>query len=181
MRAEGAGRIAGDATPRLVQLIGDVHNVVIRGLPISSTVALMEERLRPHLGAADLLTPAQCEGDSTGYRQHVLYAGPNSLFSVVALVWLPGQRTPVHDHLAWCVTGVHRGEEHEQRYRLAARTAELVAAEKVVNRAGDVCGFSPPGDIHRVWNAGADKAISIHLYGVDVVARGSSVRRVYSP
>ncbi|KOG86580.1 cysteine dioxygenase, partial [Streptomyces varsoviensis] len=55
----------------------------------------------------------------------------------------------------------------------------LVATEDVVNEQGDVCGFAPPGDIHRVWNACGDKAISLHIYGADIARLGSSVRRVY--
>jgi 3-mercaptopropionate dioxygenase len=42
-----------------------------------------------------------------------------------------------------------------------------------------VSGFAPPGDIHRVRNAGARTAISIHIYGTDVSRIGSSVRRDY--
>jgi 3-mercaptopropionate dioxygenase len=44
---------------------------------------------------------------------------------------------------------------------------------------GDVSGFAPPGDIHRVRNSGEDTAISIHIYGTDVSRIGSSVRRYY--
>jgi len=42
-----------------------------------------------------------------------------------------------------------------------------------------VCGFAPPGDIHRVWNAGTGRAISLHVYGADISRLGTSVRRVY--
>ena len=35
----------------------------------------------------------------------------------VAAAFRPGQRTAVHDHIAWCVVGCI-GEEHETRYRL---------------------------------------------------------------
>jgi 3-mercaptopropionate dioxygenase len=42
-----------------------------------------------------------------------------------------------------------------------------------------VGGFAPPGDIHRVRNAGGQSAISIHIYGTDVSRIGSSVRRYY--
>jgi 3-mercaptopropionate dioxygenase len=48
-----------------------------------------------------------------------------------------------------------------------------------VNRVGDVAGFAPPGVVHRVRNAGAEVAISIHVYGTDVTRIGSNVRRYY--
>jgi len=161
--------------------VDGVREAVGRGLPPDVTAYLVGERLAPYLGSPDLLTPAQREGHPDRYRQHVLHAEPDGSFSVVALVWLPGQRTGVHDHVSWCVTGVHEGEEHERRYRLVpdGPASRLVAMEDVINPQGAVCGFAPPGDIHRVWNACGTKAISIHVYGADIVRLGSSVRRVY--
>jgi hypothetical protein len=44
---------------------------------------------------------------------------------------------------------------------------------------GDISGFAPPGDIHRVRNTSDEIAISIHDYGTDVTRIGSSVRRFY--
>ncbi|MFI1676668.1 cysteine dioxygenase [Streptomyces sp. NPDC020607] len=175
---------AARTTERLDTLVADVREAVGRGLPPDLTAYLVGERLAPHLGSADLLTDEQREGDPERYRQHVLHAEHDGSFSIVALVWLPGQRTSVHDHVSWCVTGVHEGEEQERRYRLVPAAgpggaARLVATEDVVNPQGSVCGFAPPGDIHRVWNACGTLAISIHIYGADIARLGSSVRRVY--
>lgn len=174
---------AGRTTTRLAALISEVREAVGLGLPPDPTAYLVGERLAPHLGAADLLAAGQRTSDPETYRRHLLHAEPDGSFSVVALVWLPGQGTPVHDHVAWCTTGVHTGAEHERRYRLVpscdGSAARLVATEDVVNPQGAVCGFAPPGDIHRVWNAGTDVAISLHVYGADVSRLGTSVRRVY--
>ncbi|MBB1245889.1 cysteine dioxygenase, partial [Streptomyces durbertensis] len=109
-------------TQRLGTLVAALREVADRGLPPEATARLVGERLAPHLGAADLLTDRQCATDPTSYRQHVLHAEPDGGFSLVALVWLPGQRTSVHDHVSWCVTGVHEGVEHETRYQLAPAT-----------------------------------------------------------
>ncbi|MFG2755365.1 cysteine dioxygenase [Streptomyces wuyuanensis] len=169
------------ATARLRSLVAEIRETVNRGLPPEPTAYMVAERLLPHLGRTDLLTDAQCEGDPGNYRQHVLHAEGDGGFSVVALVWLPGQRTPVHDHVSWCVTGVHRGEEHERRYRLVPHgpTARLVATGDVVNPAGTVAAFAPPGDIHLVSNSGTDLAVSLHVYGADIARLGTSIRRVY--
>ncbi|AXK33164.1 cysteine dioxygenase [Streptomyces armeniacus] len=171
-------------TERLSALVADVREAVGRGLPPDVTAYLVGEKLAPHLGAADLLTAEQYEGDAERYRQHLLHSEDDGSFSIVGLVWLPGQETPIHDHVSWCVTGVHQGEEHERRYRLVpaggdGEPARLVATEDVVNPQGSVCGFAPPGDIHRVWNGCRQKAVSLHLYGADIARLGSSVRRVY--
>jgi len=34
------------------------------------------------------------------------HAEPDCSFSVTAMVWRPGQVTPIHDHVTWCVLGV---------------------------------------------------------------------------
>jgi predicted metal-dependent enzyme (double-stranded beta helix superfamily) len=97
----------------------------------------------------------------------------------VALVWRPGQVTPIHDHVTWCVFGVIQGVEWEELFELDEQGSCLVEAGYQVNETGEVSGFAPPGDIHRVRNAGDVTAISIHIYGTDVARIGSSVRRYY--
>ncbi|MEU0664388.1 cysteine dioxygenase family protein [Streptomyces lavendulocolor] len=172
---------AGPTTDRLRALVTAIRGTVDRGLPPGPTSRLVAERLAPHLGAPDLLTPEQCEPDPARYRQHVVHAEPDGSFSVVVIVWLPGQATPIHDHVAWCATGVHLGEEHERRYQLVpdGSSARLLATEDVVNRAGEVAALAPPGDIHRVRNDGDGTTLSLHVYGADITRLGTSVRRLY--
>lgn len=69
--------------------------------------------------------------------------------------------------------------ECEELFALEDHRTWLVEAGYRVNRTGDVSGFAPPGDIHRVRNGGDFTAISIHIYGTDVSRIGSSVRRYY--
>ncbi|WP_425578338.1 cysteine dioxygenase [Streptomyces albiaxialis] len=146
--------------------------------------ARVAERLRPFLSDPALLTAGQREGAPDGYRQHLLHVeseppagSAGAVFSLVALVWLPGQETPVHDHVAWCATGVYEGCEDERRFRSAS--GELEEAGRRTNRAGDVSSLAPPGDIHLVRNPGPGRAVSLHVYGADLGRLGTSVRRVY--
>jgi 3-mercaptopropionate dioxygenase len=135
-------------------------------------------RLAPLLREEGWLAPEYQEGSRDGYRQHLLHVSECRRLSVVALVWLPGQRTPIHDHVAWCVVGVHRGEEHEVRYRLV--DGHLVEDGHTVGPCGEVTVLTPPGDIHAVVNDGTAVAASLHVYGADLRQRGTSVRRCYS-
>ncbi|MCS0635841.1 cysteine dioxygenase family protein [Streptomyces sp. LP05-1] len=168
-------------TVRLRALVAEIREAVDRGLPPGPTAQLVADLLTPHLGAPDLLLPEHHEGDPDRYRQHVLHAEPDGGFSLVALVWLPGQITPIHDHVAWGVTGVHQGAEYERRYRLVpdGPSARLVATEDVITRQGEASAFAPPGDIHRVHNGGTGTAVSVHVYGADITRLGTSVRRLY--
>ncbi len=85
----------------------------------------------------------------------------------------------IHDHVAWCVTGVLQGREYEEIFTLAGGRALSLAACHV-NPAGAVNGFAPPGDIHRVRNTGDTVAISMHVYGADISRLGNSIRREYT-
>jgi predicted metal-dependent enzyme (double-stranded beta helix superfamily) len=48
------------------------------------------------------------------------------------------------------------------------------------NPPGEVNGFAPPGDIHRIRNVGDETAVSLHIYGTDITRVGSSARRYYN-
>jgi 3-mercaptopropionate dioxygenase len=143
------------------------------------TAELVASELERHLPSPVILAPDQRAGDARTYRSHVLHSEPDGSFSIVALVWRPGQVTPIHDHVTWCVFGVIQGIEYEELFTLDGESGCLVEAGNSVNEVGDVSGFAPPGDIHRVRNAGDLTAISIHIYGTDVTRIGSSVRRDY--
>ena len=160
-------------------LVTATRAAVARDADWTGTAELVADALRRHLPAPDVLTDEQRLGDPDGYRTHLLHAEPDGSFSVVALVWRPGQVTPIHDHVTWCVFGVIQGVEHEELFVLDEDRGCLVPAGAGAGPVGEVSGFAPPGDIHRVRNIGRDTAISIHIYGTDVSRIGSSVRRSY--
>jgi predicted metal-dependent enzyme (double-stranded beta helix superfamily) len=165
--------------PGFEPLVRAIRGVVRAGADGDRTARRVAAELQRHLPSPDLLTAEQRLGDPDGYRSHVLHAEPDGSFSIVALVWRPGQATPIHDHVTWCVFGVIQGIEYEELFTLDEDRGCLVEAGSSMNRTGEVSGFAPPGDIHRVRNAGDETAISIHVYGTDVAKLGSSVRRSY--
>ena len=158
----------------LSELLGGIRTAVAARVSGSDTAQLVAEQLRRHLPSPDVLTAEQRLGSPDGYRSHTLHVEPGGSFSIIAVVWRPGQLTRIHDHLTWCVVGVIQGVEHEE---LFDRDLNLIGRSD--NHTGDVCGFAPPGDIHRVHNTASTTAISIHVYGTDVTRTGSSVRRFY--
>ena len=166
-------------------LVHPIRAAVRRGLAASlgwaKTADLVAGALRAGLPDPAAILPAPLRrGDPAGYQSHLLYAEADGTFSVSAMVWLPGQQTAIHDHVAWCVTGVLRGREYEEIFALADGGRALEVAARNVNPAGSVSGFAPPGDIHRVRNIGDDVAISMHVYGADISRLGNSIRREYT-
>ena len=159
---------------RLSPLVAGIRTAVDSDADWAETAQLVADQLRRHLPTPDVLTPEQRLGAPDDYSAHVLYVEPDGSFSIVALVWRPGQITRIHDHLTWCVFGVIQGVEHEELF-----DAELNLIGESDNDVGDVSGFAPPGDIHRVRNTADETAISIHVYGTDVSRVGSSARRYY--
>jgi 3-mercaptopropionate dioxygenase len=159
----------------LVERLDDAARSAGNDLATAEAVAAA---LAPFLGRPGLLTPEQEAGDPDRFRTHLLHVPADGAYSLVAAVWRPGQRTPIHDHVAWCVVGVHRGEEHEVRYRLV--DGHLVEDGHTVGPCGEVTVLTPPGDIHAVVNDGTAVAASLHVYGADLRQRGTSVRRCYS-
>ena len=157
-----------------------VRAEVRRGLDWQQTAERVAGALRGSLPDPTTILPAPLRrGDEACYQSHLLHAEPDGSFSIAAMVWLPGQQTPVHDHVAWCVTGVLQGHEHEEIFALTDDGGALRLLTRNENAAGTVSGFAPPGDIHRVRNTGTTVAISMHVYGADISRLGNSIRREY--
>ena len=165
--------------PGLTALATAVRAAVAERTNWADTAQLVASALERHLPSPSILTAEQRTGGPETYRSEVLHSEPDGSFSIVALVWRPGQVTPIHDHVTWCVFGVIQGVEWEELFELDEQGTHLLEAGYRVNETGEVSGFAPPGDIHRVRNAGDVTAISIHIYGTDVARIGSSVRRYY--
>jgi 3-mercaptopropionate dioxygenase len=161
-----------------VALIAAVRRAARRGTDWEHTANLVAGVLLDSLPGTDLLTAEQLRGDPTGYQTHLVHAEPDGSFSIAMMVWLPGQQTPVHDHVTWCVTAVIKGTEYEEIF--AWRDGSLEVVERRQNAPGTVSGFAPPGDIHRVRNSGSGVAVSMHVYGADLTRLGSSIRREYA-
>lgn len=168
-------------TAMLRELIASIRAVVQSESDAREIGTRVAELLPRYLGSDDLLTAEQMEPGVGCYRQHVLHVEPGGSFSIVSLVWLPGQSTAIHDHISWCVVGVHKGEEHETVYKRGGDDADphLVVTGETRNQAGSVAALVPPGDIHHVCNGGDCMAVSLHVYGADIGKLGSSIRRHY--
>jgi len=161
------------------ELVRAIRGATRRHADWQQTAEFAAAALRTQLPSADILTASERQGDHVGYRCHVLHSEPDGSFSITAMVWRPGQVTPIHDHVTWCVFGVVQGIEYEELYSLSPDGTCLVEVGRNQSRPGEVSGFAPPGDIHRVRNIGDGVAISLHVYGADITRLGSSVRRTY--
>jgi predicted metal-dependent enzyme (double-stranded beta helix superfamily) len=123
--------------------------------------------------AGNFLSAEHYRSDPQHYARNAIHVSPNDELSLFALVWLPGQWTPVHDHGCWGVVGVVRGMLEERSYMCA--TGEIVADSGIRLKRGGVLLLGPgsvssfvpnPDHIHRTGvAAGRETCVSLHLYG----------------
>ena len=123
--------------------------------------------------AETFLQPQHYRSDTVSYTRNLVYKAPDESLSLYALVWLPGQWTPVHDHGSWGVVGVVEGVLEERSYvrlspdRGADEGIELARGGIVLLRSGAVTSFVPNPDHIHVTGMPAERvrAVSLHLYG----------------
>ena len=133
-----------------------------------------ERLLKGLIANDDWLPDAFAAPSKDSYRQYLLYCDPLERFSIASFVWMPGHRTPIHDHTVWGLVGVMRGQECCEEFDLSVRKTNTHHSS-----AGEVDRVSPTvGDIHVVSNAGKEVAVSIHVYGANI---GAVRRHIYDP
>ena len=123
--------------------------------------------------AATFLQPEHYQSSSHGYSRNLIYDAPDESLSLYALVWQPGQWTPVHDHGSWGVVGVVEGVLEERSFvrqspdRGADRDIALARGGLVLLGPGAVTSFVPnPDHIHITGvPANRPRVLSLHLYG----------------
>lgn len=133
-----------------------------------------ERLLRELIRHDDWLPEAFAAPSPESYRQYLLYCDPLERFSVVSFVWMPGHRTPIHDHTVWGLVGVLRGVELCEEF-----SSSIQKINSHETMPGDVDRVSPSiGDIHVVSNGGTQTAVSIHVYGANI---GAVRRHTFDP
>ena len=170
--------VALDGAPcALDQLIAAV--TAAADAPLAECDSAVAAALRPFLARADLLDGRGCTPRAERYARHLLHADPASRFAILALVWTPGQASPIHAHRAWCAFGVHRGTLTESYFDPPTGDVAPVWRDDVKRLAGE-CGHDAAGPgVHRLANRQAADAVSIHVYGVAADAIETGVNRVY--
>lgn len=141
--------------------------------PADCVLALAPLMLDLIAQAGSFLEPRHYRGNPAGYTRNLVFDAPDASLSLYAIVWLPGQWTPVHDHGSWGVVGVLEGVLEERSYvrlspdRGADREIDLARGGTVLLSRGAVTSFVPNPDHIHVTGVPAERprAVSLHLYG----------------
>lgn len=175
-------------SPRMRAFIAKVDE--IRG-STADTGAIVRN-IEPHLAElmrdpdwlpVNFMEPKEDSGMGSGIGMWLLFRAGDGSLAFSSLVVPPGASTPVHDHLAWGLVGLYRGNQDEIVYtRTDDGTAEAVAHLETQDRRslipGDMYALLPESDIHEVTTTSALTSVSLHLLGND---NGCIWRHRYHP
>lgn len=164
-------------SPTLRCLVNDID----RAMHISpdSMPAAVKEALCKRSHLQTMLSEAQQQGSRTNYKRHLLYEDPMGRFSILSLVWEPGQKTPIHGHYTWCAYTILKGTMSEEQFVWSTgcenptflKCVSLISQQGAASHAGiDM--------MHCLANNGDEKAISIHVYGVEGQRVSTHVNRL---
>ena len=159
--------VSSDPITRLAQ---EIEEFAGEGLNDRKFIQAADPALRRLLDEKDFLPDEAKRTSDKSYARHLLHVDPKNRFCIAAMVWAPGQGTPIHDHDgSWGMIGMVRGKLEVVNF--FADEAEITTGEMDlrseaphVSSAGSeecVCGCA---DIHRVNNRFDEKAISVHIY-----------------
>jgi len=162
--------------------IADVQATIAAAASPEQACDALRPRFAELLADPDWL-PAEYRADAPdsgmggGIGQWLLYRAADQSLSLFSLVVPPGSETPIHDHLAWGLVGLYRGEQDEEIYARRDGALELVESRSLV--PGDFYALIPPrDDIHRVRTTSPDTSVSIHLLTNDT---GCVWRHAFDP
>ncbi len=155
---------------RLAEDLAGVHETGARERDFIRAAAAPLERL---LGAVSFLPLEAMRPSEESYARYLLYRDPKERFVVAAMVWKPGQGTPIHDHNgSWGLLGMVRGGLEVVNYFADAEIAEGEVTLRrdaphapLAGAPNAVCGCA---DIHAVCNRRDEVAVSIHIYPRDL-------------
>ena len=161
-------------------LVATVKTEIDAAASPEDAVAAIEPHFVELLARTDWL-PEQYQQDAPvsgmggGIGQWLLYRSADRSLCLFSLVVPPGSQTPVHDHGAWGLVGLYRGNQDEEFYRPEAGRLERLRQRPL--EPGDWYALFPPAhDVHRVRTTSAVTSVSIHLLANDT---GCVLRHLY--
>ena len=164
-----AGKVMELSKP-LAHLVAELEEIADRDIRGRAFVQAAQPALRRLLSERDFLPEWAKVPSSPKYARHLLHTDPQDRFCVAAMVWRPGQGTPIHDHDgSWGLIGMVEGSLEVVNYfsdQAVVRPGRTALRRDPPHTPGagaaqNVCGCA---DIHTVNNTVGETSVSVHIY-----------------
>ncbi len=138
---------------------------------VEATTSGVQKTLEELIGSGVIRLPADLrEHSEDRYARRLLYRSDELGYTVIAMIWGPGQGVPLHDHDGtWCVEGVLEGEIVVTPYELLEQRENdwhFRPSDTIYSHVGSAGSLIPPFEYHTIVNARTSgPAITIHVYG----------------
>jgi predicted metal-dependent enzyme (double-stranded beta helix superfamily) len=177
-------------TPSVRHFVGEVRAAIAAAADPAAAITAIRPTFEALLHDPAWLpeayqAPAPESGMGGGIGQWLLFRSGARDLCLFSLIVPAGAATPVHDHLAWGLIGLYRGEQEETVFTRRDDAApvgereDLTVTRQRIVRQGDLYPLLPPvEDIHRVRTISAETSVSIHLLANDT---GCIWRHAYDP
>lgn len=157
-------------TNTLQSFIADIEDAVRATDQQTARVDRVATVLRNYLQSTHWLPEKFQKVQAAHYARHLVHRSSDLGVTVVAMVWAPGQTTPIHDHAGtWCVEGVYAGRILVTRYDLASQEGSSVFHFRQHGQfeqgLGGTGALIPPVEYHSIENREATPAVTVHVYG----------------
>lgn len=154
--------------------LGRVRKTVLEKNSSELVSEYLMEKILPFVQNPEKVPAMYKEGSADGPACHLLLKGPG--YSLMTMVYLPGQGNMPHNHLTPGAIGVLEGFETEQKYTFDKRQKILLPNGAPTTVAAGYIGSVYPDifnekldetDWHSIKNMHDKKAVSVHLYAQD--------------
>ncbi|WP_404451015.1 cysteine dioxygenase family protein [Virgibacillus necropolis] len=154
----------------LTDFVKEMTAVVEGNLEDAKRVKEAERLVGKLVRTKSWLQTEELTSNDNHYARYSLYHDPQDRFEVIALVWKPGQRTPLHDHDGtWGVEGVFSGRIKVDNYlqveKMSDDVMKLCHTGSLTVSEQSTAQLLPPADCHILEADGDQTAITIHVYG----------------
>ena len=144
---------------------------VARSPSVETTTAGVQKALEELIGSGKIrLSRDLREHAEARYARRLLYRSEDLGYTIIAMIWGPGQGVPLHDHDGtWCVEGVLEGEIVVTPYELLERNDDrwhFEPSDTIHSHVGSAGSLIPPFEYHTIANARtSEPSITLHVYG----------------
>ena len=155
-------------SPRVRRLIADVRERIGQADSPDRACELIGPLFADLLADRDWLpAPYRAPAAESGIGQWLVFRAADRSLSLFSLVVPRGAMTPVHDHLAWGLVGIYRGNQDEEFYRPVVGVGLELVRKRPLDPGDFYARLPPRDDVHRVRTTSHETSVSIHLLAND--------------